>query len=34
MRETGGLGFTAVPIVIGIFLAYYAYAMSKTSVFR
>ena len=29
MQETGGLGFTAVPIVIGAFLAYYAHAMSK-----
>ena len=32
MRETGGLGFTAVPIVIGALLAYYAYVMSKKGV--
>lgn len=32
MRETGGLGFTAVPIVIGALLACYAYAMSKKGV--
>jgi hypothetical protein len=32
MAETGGLGFTAVPIVVGVFLAYYAGAMSKTGV--
>ena len=32
MRETGGLGFTAVPIVFGAFLAYYAHAMSKKGV--
>ena len=32
MAETGGLGFTAVPIIIGAFLAYYAGAMSKTGV--
>ena len=29
MRETGGLGFTAVPIVLGALLAYYARAMGK-----
>jgi hypothetical protein len=34
MRETGGLGFTAVPIIFGAFLAYYARAMSKTGVVR
>ena len=34
MRETGGLGFTAVPIIVGGFLAYYARAMSKTGVLR
>lgn len=32
MRETGGLGFTAMPIIIAAFLAYYARAMSKKSV--
>ena len=32
MAETGGLGFTAVPIVLGAFLAYYARAMSKNGV--
>ena len=32
MRETGGLGFTAVPIIIGAFLAVYAGAMSKKGV--
>ena len=26
MRETGGLGFSAVPIIVGVFLAYYARA--------
>ena len=34
MRETGGLGFTAVPIILGVFLAYYAHAMSKKGVLR
>ena len=29
MRDTGGLGLSAVPIVIAAFLAYYARAMSK-----
>ena len=29
MRETGGLGLTAVPIIFTAFLAYYARAMSK-----
>ena len=29
MRDTGGLGLTAVPIVVAAFLAYYARAMSK-----
>jgi hypothetical protein len=32
MRETGGLGFTAVPIIVGAFLAYYARAMSRKGV--
>ena len=32
MRETGGLGFTVVPIILGAFLAYYARAMSKRGV--
>lgn len=32
MQETGGLGFTAVPIVIGLGMAYYAFAMSKKGV--
>ena len=32
MRETGGLGFSAVPIVIGGLLASYARAMSKQGV--
>ena len=32
MRETGGVGFTAVPIVLGAFMAYYAYAMRKQGV--
>ena len=32
MRETGGLGFTAIPIIVGAFLAYYAYAMSTKGV--
>ena len=32
MRETGGLGFTAVPIVLGVLLASYARAMSKRGV--
>jgi hypothetical protein len=32
MRETGGLGFTAVPIVIGALLALYARAMSTKGV--
>jgi len=32
MRETGGLGFTAVPIVIGAILAYYARAMARKGV--
>ena len=34
MRETGGLGFTAFPIVVAAFLAYYARAMSKKGVLR
>ncbi len=32
MGETGGLGFSAVPIVFGVFMAYYARAMSKKGV--
>ena len=32
MSETGGLGFTAVPVVIAAFLAYYARAMSRKGV--
>ena len=32
MRETGGLGFTAVPIIFGAVLAYYARALSKKGV--
>lgn len=32
MRETGGLGFTAVPITIGALMAYYAHAMRKRGV--
>ena len=32
MRETGGLGFTAVPIIVGAFMAYYARAMSRKGV--
>ena len=32
MRETGGLGFTAVPIILGAVMAYYAYAMRKKGV--
>jgi hypothetical protein len=34
MRGTGSLGFTAVPIVFGAFMAYYARAMSKKGVLR
>ena len=34
MRETGGLGFTAIPIIFGAFLAYYARAMSQKGVLR
>jgi hypothetical protein len=29
MRETGGLGFTAIPIVFAALLALYARAMSR-----
>jgi len=29
MRETGGVGFSAVPIVFGAFMEYYALAMKK-----
>ena len=32
MAETGGLGFTVLPIIFGAFLAYYARAMSKRGV--
>ena len=32
MRETGGLGFSAVPIISAAFLAYYAHAMRKKGV--
>ena len=32
MRATGGFGLTAIPIVVAVFLAYYAGAMSKTGV--
>lgn len=32
MRDTGGLGFTAVPIIFGAFLAYYARAMRRNGV--
>ena len=32
MRETGGLGFTAVPVIFAAFLAYYACAMRKKGV--
>ncbi len=32
MRETGGLGFTAVPIVFGAVMAGYAHAMGKKGV--
>ena len=34
LRETGGLGFTAVPIVAGALMAYYAWAMVKKGVLR
>jgi hypothetical protein len=34
MRGTGSLGFSAVPIVLGTLLAYYARAMSKKGVLR
>jgi hypothetical protein len=34
MRETGGLGLTAVPILFAAFLAYYAHVMSKKGVLR
>ena len=30
MRETGGLVATLIPVVLGAFLAYYAYAMSSS----
>jgi hypothetical protein len=32
MRETGGLSFTLVPVILAAFLAYYARAMSKRGV--
>jgi hypothetical protein len=34
MRETGGLGLTALPIVVAAFLAYYAHAMSQKRALR
>jgi hypothetical protein len=34
MRETGGLGFTAIPIIFGAFLALYARAMSTKGVLK
>ena len=34
MRETGGLGFTAIPVLFGAVLASYAYTMSKKGVLR
>ena len=34
MRETGGLGATMVPVVIGLLLALYAFAMSRKGVLR
>ena len=34
LGETGGLGFSAVPIIVGAFLALYARAMSKKGVLR
>jgi hypothetical protein len=34
MRATGGLGFTAVPIVFGAVLGFYAQAMSRQGVLR
>ena len=34
MGETGGLGFTAIPITFGAFLAFYAHAMSKKGVLK
>ena len=34
MRATGGLGFTAVPIVFGVLLVAYAQAMSRRGVLR
>ena len=30
MRETDGLGLTAIPVVVAALLAYYAAAMKKT----
>jgi len=32
MRETGGLGFTVLPIVVAALLAYYAWSMSRKGV--
>jgi hypothetical protein len=32
MRETGGLGFTIIPIVVAALLTYYAWAMSRRGV--
>ena len=34
MRATGGLGFTAVPIVFGVLMALYAHAMTRKGVLR
>jgi hypothetical protein len=34
MRATGGLGFTAVPIVFGVLMAFYAHAMGRWGVLR
>jgi hypothetical protein len=34
MRETDGLGFTAIPIVFTAFLAYYAHAMTAKGILR
>ena len=34
MRETGGLGFSAVPMVFGVVMALYAHTMSRQGVLR
>jgi hypothetical protein len=34
MRETGGLGFSAVPIVFGVVMALYAHAMNSKGLLR